>query len=192
MDSSPQPNLNGVRDRERPRRRLAGRPGRRRSRSKAKSPSTAAKDKAVASRSKAPAAKGEDPAAEAPGTRTTPRPKPSDATPAFAATSPDLAAVKEAIALVRKGELAQTSDVQKRIGDPVAAKRSSGRSYAATAARSTFDAMLPSSPTIRVGRASVCCAGARRPLSGRNASIPQTVRAYFGKDQPLTAMGSAA
>ena len=47
---------------------------------------------------------------------------PSDATPAGAATSslpsPDLAAVKAAIALARKGE----SDVGEGIGDPVARK----------------------------------------------------------------------
>jgi soluble lytic murein transglycosylase len=155
---------------------------------KAKSPSTAAKDKASAS--KAPAAKDEDPATKATGNGTTPRP--SNATPTVDASSPDLAAVKEAITLARKGELAQASDVQNRIADPVARKvlewailRTDNneidfRRYVA------FISHNQSWPSIGLLRRRAEAALWKERLD------PQTVRAYFGKDQPLTAMGKFA
>jgi soluble lytic murein transglycosylase len=135
---------------------------------KEKSPSTAAKDKAA----------------------------PSDATPPDAATSslpsPELAAVKVAIALARRGELVQASDVEEGIGDPVARQvvewailRSDKneidfRRYVA------FISDNPSWPGIGLLRRRAEAALWKERLD------PQTVRAYFDKDQPLTAQGKFA
>ena len=156
----PQPNVNGVRDTQRPRHRLGL--CRWRSRAKREPPSTAAKDHAA----------------------------PSDATPADAAASslpsPDLAAVKVAIALARKGE----SDVGEGIGD-VARKvvewvilRENNavdfRRYAA------FISDNPSWPGIGLLR--------RRAESAlwKERFDPRTVRGYFDKHQPLTTQGKFA
>jgi soluble lytic murein transglycosylase len=116
---------------------------------------------------------------------------PSDATPADAAASPlpspDLAAVKVAIALARKGE----SDIGEGIGDPVARKvvewvilRENNavdfRRYVA------FISDNPSWPGIGLLR--------RRAESAlwKERLDPRTVRAYFDKDQPLTTQGKFA
>ena len=120
----------------------------------------------------------------------------ADAMPADAASaslsSPDLAAVKAAIALARKGDLAQASDVEARIGDPVARKvaewailRSDNkevdfRRYVA------FISDNPSWPNI-----GVLCRRAEAALWKERLG-PQMVRAYFDKDQPLTAQGKFA
>ena len=135
---------------------------------KEKSPSTAAKDKAA----------------------------PSDATPPDAATSslpsPELAAVKVAITLARRGELVQASDVEEGIGDPVARQvvewailRSDKneidfRRYVA------FISDNPSWPGIGLLRRRAEAALWKERLD------PQTVRAYFDKEQPLTAHGKFA
>ena len=93
----------------------------------------------------------------------------ADALPSDPAT---LATIKAAIALARKGELAQASDVKESIER--SRRPQSGRvGNSAQQERSTSNAMLPSSPTIRAGRISVCCADARRRRSGRNGSIPR-------------------
>jgi soluble lytic murein transglycosylase len=131
-----------------------------------------------------------------PSTATKNKAATSDATPADAATSPlpspDFAAVKVAIALARKGELAQTSDVAEGIGDPVARKvvdwailRSDKnevdfRRYVAF----IFD--NPSWPGLGLLRRRAEAALWKERLD------PQTVRAYFDKDQPLTAQGKFA
>jgi soluble lytic murein transglycosylase len=124
-------------------------------------------------------------------TGTISRPGPSNAT-TTSLPSPDLAAVKEAIALARKGNPPQTSDVQKRIGDRVARKvaewailRSASneidfRRY------TTFIFDNPSWPSIGFLRRRVEAALWKERLD------PQTVRAYFGKDRPLTAQGKFA
>ena len=120
----------------------------------------------------------------------------ADAMPADAASaslsSPDLAAVKAAIALARKGDLAQASDVEASIGDPVARKvaewailRSDNkevdfRRYVA------FISDNPSWPNI-----GVLCRRAEAALWKERLG-PQMVRAYFDKDQPLTAQGKFA
>ena len=104
----------------------------------------------------------------------------------------DLAAVKAAIVLARKGDLAQASDAEASIGDPLARKvaewailRSDNkevdfRRYVA------FISDNPNWPNIgslrRRAEAALC----------KERIDPRTVRAYFDKDQPLTAQGKFA
>jgi soluble lytic murein transglycosylase len=90
----PQPNVNGVRNRERPRHRLGL--GRWRSQSKREV------SEHRGERQGGPLGR------DAPDAATSSLP------------SPELAAVKVAIALARRGELVQASDVEEGIGDPVA------------------------------------------------------------------------
>ena len=120
----------------------------------------------------------------------------ADTVPADAATSslpsPDLAAVKAAIALARKGELAQASDVKESMSDPIARnvvewailrsdnKEVDFRRYVA------FISDHPSWPNIGLLRRRAEAALWKERLD------PQTVRAYFEKDQPLTAQGKFA
>jgi soluble lytic murein transglycosylase len=135
---------------------------------KEKSPSTAAKDKAA----------------------------PSDATPPDAATSslpsPELAAVKVAIALARRGELVQASDVEEGIGDPVArqvvewAILRSDKNEIDFRRHVAFISDNPSWPGIGLLRRRAEAALWKERLD------PQTVRAYLDKDQPLTAQGKFA
>jgi soluble lytic murein transglycosylase len=120
----------------------------------------------------------------------------SDATPADAATSslpsPDLAAVKVAIALARRGELAQASDVAEGIGDPVARKMvewailRSDKNEVEFGRYVAFIFDNPSWPGIGLLRRRAEAALWKERLD------PQTVRAYFDKDQPLTAQGKFA
>jgi soluble lytic murein transglycosylase len=120
----------------------------------------------------------------------------SDSTPADAAapslSSSDLAAIKAIIALARKGEPAQASNVEESIGDPIAHKvaewailRSDNnevdfRRYVA------FISDNPSWPNIGLLRRRAEAALWKERLD------PQTVRAYFDKEQPLTARGKFA
>jgi soluble lytic murein transglycosylase len=120
----------------------------------------------------------------------------AEAMPADAAASslpsPDLAAVKAAIALARKGDPAQASDVEESIGDPVARKvvewailRSDNKEvdfqrYVA------FISDNPSWPNIGLLRQRA------EAVLWKERLDPQTVRAYFDKDQPLTAQGKFA
>jgi soluble lytic murein transglycosylase len=141
---------------------------------------------------KSPNAAPEDESA----TGTISRPRPSNATATIAATtslpSSDLAAVKEAIALARKGEPPQTNDVQKRIGDRVARKVAEWailRSASNEVAFRRYAAFIfdnPSWPGIGFLR--------RRMEAAlwRERPDPQTVHTYFGKDRPLTAQGKFA
>jgi len=113
----------------------------------------------------------------------------ADAMPADPAT---LATIKGAIALARKGELAQASDVKESMGDPVARNvvewailRSNNndvdfRRYVA------FISDNPGWPNIGLLRRRAEAALWKERLD------PQTVRAYFDKDQPLTAQGKFA
>ena len=104
---------------------------------------------------------------------------------------PNLVAVKVAIALARKGEPPQTSDVKEGIGDPVARKvvewailRDNNevdfRRYVAF----IFD--NPSWPSIGLLRRRLEAALWKERLD------PQTVRGYFDKHRPLTTQGKFA
>jgi peptidoglycan lytic transglycosylase len=101
-----------------------------------------------------------------------------------------LATIKTAIALARKGEVAQARDVKESMSDPIArkvvewailrGKEVDFHSYVA------FIADNPSWPNIGSLRRRAEAALWKERLD------PQTVRAYFGKDQPLTAQGKFA
>jgi soluble lytic murein transglycosylase len=111
----------------------------------------------------------------------------ADALPSDPAT---LATIKTAIALARKGELAQASDVKESMSDPIArnvvewailrSKEVDFRRYVA------FISENPSWPNIGLLRRRAEAALWKERLD------PQTVRAYFDKDQPLTAQGKFA
>jgi soluble lytic murein transglycosylase len=111
----------------------------------------------------------------------------ADALPVDPAT---LATIKTAIVLVRKGELAQASDVKDSISDPIArnvvewailrSKEVEFQRYVA------FISDNPGWPNIGLLRRRAEVALWKERLD------PQTVRGYFGKDQPLTAQGKFA
>jgi len=118
-------------------------------------------------------------------------PEKADAIPADAA-SPDLAVVKAAIALARKGDLAQASDVEEGIGDPVARKVAEWailRSDNKEVDFRRYVAFISDNPSwLNIG-------SLRRRAEAalwKERLDPQTVRAYFDKDQPLTAQGKFA
>jgi len=101
-----------------------------------------------------------------------------------------LATIKTAIVLVRKGELAQASDVKKSMSDPIARNvvewailRSKEVEFPRYVA---FISDNPSWPNIGLLRRRAEAALWKERLD------PQTVRGYFGKDQPLTAQGKFA
>jgi soluble lytic murein transglycosylase len=111
----------------------------------------------------------------------------ADALPSDPAT---LATIKTAIALARKGELAQASDVEESIGDPVARKvvewailRSKEVDFQRYVA---FIFENPNWPNIGLLRRRAEAALWKERLD------PQIVRGYFGKNQPLTAQGKFA
>jgi soluble lytic murein transglycosylase len=118
----------------------------------------------------------------------------ADVMPADAATSslplPDLAAVKAAIALARKGEPAQASDLKENIGDPVARKvvewAICGNNEVDFRRYAVFISDNPGWPNIGLLRRRAEAALWKERLD------PQAVRAYFEKDQPLTAQGKFA
>ena len=111
----------------------------------------------------------------------------ADALPSDPAT---LATIKTAIALARKGELAQSSDVKESMSDPIArnvvewailrSKEVDFQRYVA------FISDNPSWPNIGLLRRRAEAALWKERLD------PQIVRGYFGKDQPLTAQGKFA
>jgi soluble lytic murein transglycosylase len=111
----------------------------------------------------------------------------ADALPSDPAT---LATIKTAIALARKGELAQSSDVKESMSDPIArnvvewvilrSKEVDFQRYVA------FISDNPSWPNIGLLRRRAEAALWKERLD------PQMVRGYFGKDQPLTAQGKFA
>jgi len=150
---------------------------------KEKAASTAAKDKAAA-KTKAPAskAKAADKAPAAPlavaSTTSTP--------------SPEVAAVKEAISLARKGKASQATDVQKTISDPVARKLVEwatlrGEDNSVDFARYVaFINENPGWPSIGLLRRRAEATLWQERLD------PAAVRAYFGKDWPATAKGKFA
>ena len=111
----------------------------------------------------------------------------ADALPVDPAT---LATIKTAIVLVRKGELAQASGVKESISDPIArnvvewtilrSKEVEFQRYVA------FISHNPGWPNIGLLRRRTEAALWKERLD------PQTVRGYFGKEQPLTAQGKFA
>src|SRR5215813_14117307 len=113
----------------------------------------------------------------------------ADAMPSDPAT---LATIKGAIALARKGELAQASDVKESISDPVARKvvewaiLCSGNNEVDFQRYVAFISDNPGWPNIGLLRRRAEAALWKERLD------PPTVRAYFDKDQPLTAQGKFA
>ena len=111
----------------------------------------------------------------------------ADALPSDPAT---FATIKAAIALARRGDLAQASDVKASMSDPIArnvvewailrSKEVDFQRYVA------FTSDHPSWPNIGSLRRRAETALWKERLD------PQTVRAYFDKDQPLTAHGKFA
>src|SRR5262249_32029772 len=120
----------------------------------------------------------------------------AEAVPADAATSPlpssDLAAIRVAIALARNGEAAQASDVQESLADPVARKAAEwahprrDTNVVDLKRHVAFITQNPSWPSIGLLRRRAEAALWKERLD------PETVRAYFDKDQPLTAQGKFA
>src|SRR5262244_3574797 len=113
----------------------------------------------------------------------------ADAMPADPAT---LATIKGAIALARKGEPAQASDVKESISDPVARKvvewaiLCSGNNEVDFQRYVAFISDNPGWPNIGLLRRRAEAALWKERLD------PPTVRAYFDKNQPLTAQGKFA
>jgi soluble lytic murein transglycosylase len=105
----------------------------------------------------------------------------------------DLAALKEAIADARKGNIADASELEKTIADPVARKvvewailRSEESESIELARYTTFLAENPSWPAIGLlRRRAEAVLWADRP-------DPTTVRTFFGKTRPSTAKGKFA
>jgi hypothetical protein len=120
----------------------------------------------------------------------------ADAVPVDAASaslpSGDLAAVKTAIALARTGDLARASDVEESIGDPVARKVAEWAILRSDNKEIDFQRYVafisdnPNWPNIGLLRRRAEAALWKERLD------PQIVRAYFDKDQPLTAQGKFA
>ena len=94
------------------------------------------------------------------------------------AASPDFAAVKTAIALARKGELAQSSDIKESIGDPVARKVVEWAILRSNEV--DFQRYLPSSPTIRWPNIGMLRRRAEAAL-WKERLDPQIVGGYFGE-----------
>jgi soluble lytic murein transglycosylase len=103
-----------------------------------------------------------------------------------------LATIKGAIALARKGELAQASDVKESISDPVARKAVEWAILCSDNNEVDFQRYVafisdnPGWPNIGLLRRRAEAALWKERLD------PPTVRAYFDKDQPLTAQGKFA
>ena len=111
----------------------------------------------------------------------------ADAPPSDPAT---LATIKTAIALARKGEVAQASDVKESMSDPIARNvvewailRGKEVDFQRYVAFISDNPGWPNNGSLR-----------RRAEAAlwKERLDPQTVRAYFGKDQPLTAQGKFA
>jgi soluble lytic murein transglycosylase len=128
---------------------------------------------------------------------TAPRPAAQSARFALAATdstsSADLAAVKEAIAAARKGNISFAADLQKTISDPLARKLvewailRSGESESVELGRyMAFISENPSWPAIGLlRRRAEATLWSDRP-------DPASVRSFFGKEKPTTAKGKFA
>jgi soluble lytic murein transglycosylase len=114
---------------------------------------------------------------------------PLPAAPTSSTSSPDIAAVKEAIALARKGSASRATEVQATISDPVARKLvewailrsdSNGAEFSRYAA---FIAANPSWPSVGFLRRR-----AEAMLWTENTN-PATVLAFFAKEPPSSAKG---
>ncbi len=107
-------------------------------------------------------------------------------------SSVDVAHVKTAVTLARQGKSSDATDVQRQISDPVARKLvewailrsdSNGASFSRYAA---FIAANPSWPSIGFLRRRA------EAMLWQERADPASVRAFFAKDQPLTAKGHFA
>ena len=123
-------------------------------------------------------------------------PRPQAQSPRFAlattesTSAVDLAAVKEAIAAARKGNISQAADLQRTISDPLARKlvewailRNEDNDNIDLARYIAFISENPSWPAIGLlRRRAEATLWSDRP-------DPATVRAFFGKERPLTPKG---
>ena len=165
-------------------------------------PRPASAPKATATRSHVAAASNSGTAAAAlpappPTPAASPRPLPASPRFALAATEStppaDLAALKEAVAAARKGDVAYAGQLQNTIADPLASKlvewatlRSEGSDSIELGRYTAFLAENPSWPAISlIRRRAEAALWAERP-------DPGTVRAFFTKAQPSTAKGKFA
>jgi soluble lytic murein transglycosylase len=126
-----------------------------------------------------------------------PRPATQPARFALAATdatsSADLAAVKEAIAAARKGNISQAGELQNTIGDPLARKlvewailRSDESESVELGRYAGFISDNPSWPAIGLlRRRAEATLWSDRP-------DPASVRSFFGKEKPITTKGKFA
>jgi soluble lytic murein transglycosylase len=126
-------------------------------------------------------------------------PRPAPQSPRFAlaitdsTSSADLAAVKEAIAAARKGNVSQAGDLQRTISDPLARKlvewailRSEESESIELGRYTAFLAENPSWPAIGLlRRRAEATLWSDRP-------DPASVRAFFGKKEPTTPKGKFA
>jgi soluble lytic murein transglycosylase len=159
---------------------------------------------------KTPAAGGPTLASLAPMTAAPRAPAPSLAAPAASAPAParaaaplayainpatppaDIAILKEAITLARNGKTAQVADLQKSLSDPLARKLVEWtllRSDNNTADSSRYTAFIganPSWPSIGLLRRRA------EAMLWQEQAEPSTVRAFFGKEPPLSAKGRLA
>jgi hypothetical protein len=134
-----------------------------------------------------------------------PRPRPTDdacatapATPPLAmpltdalalasmnAMPADLPAIKQAIELVRKGKPSEATEIEKKsIRDQRRKSSSNGSSCVPSTPTLISIAMRLSSVTILDGRASLCCAGARRERCGRSGATPRPCAASWAGTRP--------
>jgi soluble lytic murein transglycosylase len=126
-----------------------------------------------------------------------PRPATQSARFAAAATdwtsSDDLAAVKEAIAAARKGNISHAGDLQKTISDPLARKlvewailRSDASESVELNRYGAFISENPSWPAIGLLRRHA------EAVLWSDRPDPASVRSFFGKEKPATAKGKFA
>ena len=106
---------------------------------------------------------------------------------------PELAAAKQAIVLARHGNAKGATELVAWIGDPVAAKLVEWtflRHGDGEAGFNRYDAFRGAGP-IPIGRASRCCAGARRSRLWQERRDGPTIRRFVGQ-QPASALGRLA
>ena len=109
----------------------------------------------------------------------------ADAPPSDPAT---LATIKTAIALARKGELAQASDVKESMSDPIA--RNVVEWAILRSKEVDFQRYVAFISEVRAGRISVCCADALRRRSGRNGSIRKSCAGILAQPMAAPALAS--
>src|SRR6266478_7202523 len=140
-----------------------------------------------------PAKAGTTPSAPAPAPQAATRPTRSALAPSDLPSAADIAALKEAIAAARRGKTTQAADLQKTISDPVARKlvewqilRSDDTQSIDVSRYMAFITENPSWPSTALMR--------RRAEATLWADRldPAFVRAFFGKERPVTTKGKFA